>query len=80
MTVEPRRVAELIGQYRVRTPQELRRAVEEGLPLAAAERAVRHVFGKEGTAYLFSHIVPRTTYLNSAGRRGQSGPQDRAGA
>ena len=53
----------------VRTPQELRHAVEEGLPLGALDSAVERAFGRTGAAEGFKYrLVPRTTLNRRRGR------------
>jgi len=67
MTVEPSAVARVLGgektlHRRVRTVDDLRRAVEGGLSREAFERTVHRVFGDGRAATEFKHrIVPKTT-------------------
>lgn len=65
--IDARKVARILGGEgalgrRIRTVRELRRAVEEGLPVEALESAVRYVAGEEGGAAELKYgIVPKTT-------------------
>jgi hypothetical protein len=55
---------------RIRNVDDLRHAVEAGLPFAALERTVAHLAGEETAALDLKHqIVPRTT-LRSGEVRG----------
>jgi putative toxin-antitoxin system antitoxin component (TIGR02293 family) len=65
MKIPAAAVAEILGGVRtlgreVHTPEELRRAVESGLPIEALEHAVRHVAGEgPDVTALKHHMVPR---------------------
>jgi putative toxin-antitoxin system antitoxin component (TIGR02293 family) len=66
MPVEPYLVARLLGGERVlgrrvRTLDQLRRAVEAGLPVAALARVAEHVAGYAAAAELKYGIVPKAT-------------------
>jgi putative toxin-antitoxin system antitoxin component (TIGR02293 family) len=67
MTIEPSAVARVLGgektlHRRVRTVDDLRRAVEGGLSREAFEQTVHRVFGEGRAANEFKyHIVPKTT-------------------
>lgn len=67
MTVNPGQIARILGGERVlgrriRTLQDLRRAVEAGLPIAALARVADHVAGHDvGAAELKYRIVAKAT-------------------
>ena len=74
MTIDAVAVARVMGgeralHRRIRSVDDLRNAVEAGLPVAALERTVAHLAG-EGTAALeLKHqIVPRTTLQRRGAR------------
>jgi putative toxin-antitoxin system antitoxin component (TIGR02293 family) len=68
MTIEPTRIAEVMGGaqvigYRVRSIQDLSQAVANGLPKEALKRTVRRVFSRPREANEVMHrIVPLATY------------------
>lgn len=74
MTIKATAVARVLGgeetlRRRVRTVDDLRRAVEGGLSREAFEQTVHRVFGKGSAANEFKHhMVPKTT-LQRRGRR-----------
>ena len=74
MTIDAMAVARVMGgeralRRRVRTVDDLRLAVEAGLPVAALERTVRHVADDRAEAAALAHlIVPRTTLQRRRGR------------
>jgi putative toxin-antitoxin system antitoxin component (TIGR02293 family) len=67
MTVSARAVANVLGgertlRRRVRTVDDLRRTVEDGLPVAALDHAAAWVAGEGAAATELKHrIVPKTT-------------------
>lgn len=79
MTIKAREVARVMGgertlRRRVRTLDDLRRAVEAGLPEAALEQTVRHVAGEGPEATELKYrIVPKTTLQR---RRGRLSPEE----
>lgn len=74
MTIKAPEVARILGgertlHRRIRTLDDLRAAVENGLPIEALDRAVRHVAGTGPEATELRHrIVPKTT-LQRRGER-----------
>jgi putative toxin-antitoxin system antitoxin component (TIGR02293 family) len=74
MTLKPDKVISVLGgestlRQRVRTVDDLRRAVERGLPLEALERTVRRVLGSGAEATALKHsIVPKATLQRRRGR------------
>lgn len=74
MTIKASAVARVLGgeatlHRRVRTVDDLRRAVEAGLTREAFDQTVQRVFGAGSAATEFKHrIVPKTT-LQRRGRR-----------
>jgi len=67
MAIKPTDIARILGgektlRRRVRTLEDLRRAVEEGLPAGALERTVQHLAGEGPEATNLKYrIVARTT-------------------
>jgi putative toxin-antitoxin system antitoxin component (TIGR02293 family) len=67
MTVNARAVAHVLGgertlHRRIHTVDDLRRSVEEGLPVAALDHAAAHVAGEGAAGTELKHrIVPKTT-------------------
>lgn len=74
MTIKVPEVARILGGERtlhrqLRTLDDLRATVEEGLPLEALDCAVRHVAGEGPEATELKHrIVPKTTLQRRRGR------------
>ncbi|MDX1748531.1 MAG: antitoxin Xre-like helix-turn-helix domain-containing protein, partial [Halobacteriales archaeon] len=74
MTIKAPEVARILGGERtlrrcIRTLDDLREAVEEGLPTAALDRAVSRVAGEGPEATELKHsIVPKTTLRRRRGR------------
>lgn len=74
MTINAPSVARVLGgektlHRQVRTVEDLRRAVETGLPVAALSETVRRVAGEGPAATELKHrIVPKTTLQRRRGR------------
>lgn len=74
MTIKAPEVARILGgertlHRRIRTLEDLREAVESGLPTTALDRAVSHAAGEGPEATELKHsIVPKTTLRRRRGR------------
>lgn len=74
MAVKAGEIARVLGgeatlRRRIRTVEDLRRAVEHGLPVEVLERTVRRVVGEGPDATALKHsIVPKATLQRRRGR------------